>query len=84
MHGSAEGSKIADVAPGYVYFIDDGKIVFQKTNEELGITIDVADPKSAFLSWNLQPILETLIRENVQPQEPEMEEETTALQGQDT
>ena len=68
-----EGEKIADVAFGYVYFVNNKKIVFQKSYEELGI--DISDPKNTFSDQNLLPILETLIRENVPPQEPEMEEE---------
>ena len=71
----AGATKIADVPLGYVYFIDDRRIILQKSNEELGITIDASDPNGAFHSSYLQPILENLIRENIQPQGPEMEVE---------
>jgi len=64
---------IADVPFNFAYFIDNGKIVRQKSYEELGI--DVSDPMRVFDERKLSPILEQLIRENVQPQEPEMEEE---------
>ena len=66
------GRKIADVSFHHVYFLDGDKIVFQKSNEELGIdmfgTTNLIDE-----SKKLRPILENLIRENVQPREPEME-----------
>jgi len=55
--------KIADVDFNYVYFVNDGKVVFRKSNEELGI--DVSDLNNAFLEPNLKPILEKMIRENV-------------------
>ena len=74
--------KVADIPFHYIYFIDNERIVFQKSNEELGI--DASDFRKTFTNRKLRPILETLIREHVQPQEPEMEEETTALEGQDT
>ena len=65
--------KIADVPFHYVHFIGDQKIVSQKSYEELGI--DISDPKRAFDKENLFPILESLIRENVPPQEAEIEEQ---------
>ena len=56
----------------YVYFIKDDQIVFRKSYKELGI--DLSNPENTF-NWNhLQPILEQLVREHVNPQEPEMEE----------
>ena len=70
---AVEGEKIADVAFGYVYFIDNKRIIFQKSYAELGI--DVVNPKSAFDKENLFPILEKMIRENVPPQEDIMEEQ---------
>ena len=70
--GETNDKKVADALFHYVYFLDDGKVVFQKSNEELGI--DVSNPERAFDKKNLLPILKQLIRENVQPQEPEMEE----------
>ena len=45
-----------------VCFVDNGNIVFCKTNEELGI--DTADHQKAFSEENLKPILEKMIREN--------------------
>ena len=65
--------KVADVDFNYVYFVDDGKVIFRKSNEELGI--DVSDTQSAFDQSNLNLILEQMIREHVPPQETEMEEE---------
>jgi hypothetical protein len=69
------GIKIADANLCSVYFIDDKQIVFHKSNEELGI--DISDPRRGFnaLHLRLRPILETLIRENVKPQESELNEE---------
>ena len=67
------GIQIADVDFNYVYFVDDGQVIFRKSNEELGI--DVSDPQRAFDTSRLNPILEQMIREHVQPLEPEMEEE---------
>ena len=72
-HPEVGDTKIVDVPFHFVYFIDNGKIVFQKSHEKLGI--DVSDHWHAFDSDKLYPILETLIRENVPPQETEMEEE---------
>ena len=64
--------KVADVPFHVVYFIDDGKIVFQKSYVELGF--EVPDAQSPIAdSRRLQPILEKLIRENVPPQKHEME-----------
>jgi len=69
-----DGRKIADVTFHHVYFLDGDKIVFHKSNEELGIdmfgTANTLDKRK-----KLHPILEKLIRENVPPQDPEMEEE---------
>jgi len=68
-------TNIADVPFHSVYFVDDGKIVFQKSYEELGFEVsDASGPIGD--SRRLQPILEKMIREHVQPQEPEMETET--------
>ena len=69
-------SKIADVKLGYVYFIDDGKIAFQKSLRELGVDIDSSLPQFAFERGVWKPILETLIREHVQPQDTETETKT--------
>ena len=65
--------KIADVDSGYVYFLDESKIVFQKPIKEVGF--NATDPKRVFSSSHLQPILEALIREHVQPQDTETEEQ---------
>ena len=59
--------KIANVPFHHVHFINNGKIVLQKSYEELGI--DVSDPQRAFDKENLFPILGKIIRENVPPQE---------------
>ena len=56
-----------------LYFIQNGKIIFEKEYRELGIdTSQLVFSKE----WNsyLQPILEKLIRENVTPQAPKIEE----------
>ena len=64
------GRKVADVSFHCVYLLDGDKIVCQKSNEELGIdmfgTTNNSDERK-----KLHPILENLIRENVQPQESE-------------
>ena len=62
------------------YFIDDGKISFEKTYQELGIDISKINLRRDkatldYLAQHLTPILETLIREHLKPQEPEMEEQ---------
>jgi len=66
------GRKIADVSFHCVYLLDGDKIVCQKSNQELGIdmfgTTNTSDERK-----KLHPILENLIRENVQSQEHEME-----------
>jgi len=72
-HGVEEHRKIADVPLRHVYFLDNDKIVFQKSYEELGIESSVL-PNHDEASRKLRPILETLIREHVPPQETEMEE----------
>ena len=69
---ATDETKIADALLHHIYFIDDGKIVFQKSYEEIGL--DFSEPKSAFEWKNLQPILERLIREHVKSQAPETEE----------
>ena len=55
------------VAPfHFVYFIDNGEIVFRKSYKELGFEISPPkNPEDA--RRKLQPILETLIRENMPP-----------------
>ena len=70
-----------------LYFVQDGKVVFEKKYQELGIdasrlNVDWNDGFKDFYPEYLRPILETLIRENVQPQEPEMEEEANKSRNQ--
>ena len=65
-------TKIADVSFDHVYFVNEGKVVFRKSVEELGI--EFYDTVLRF-NAKLRPILEKLIRENVSPQEHETEEE---------
>jgi hypothetical protein len=55
-------TKIADVPFHHTFFIDNGKIVFQKSNEELGIVF--SDPENVFNKS--KPILAKLIREHGQ------------------
>jgi len=71
-------TKVADVDFGYIYFVDNGKIVFQKSNEEFDSVFDMFDTQNYHIEerQKLLPILEQLIRENIKPQEPEMEAET--------
>ena len=58
------------IALNTIHFVDDhGDIVWSKTVAELGIKL--SDVTSEEI---IRPILEKLIRENVQPQEPETEE----------
>ena len=69
-----DGRRIADVPLHYIYFIDNDKIVFQKSNEEVGFDIlSFANVNEA--EETLLPILEQLIREHAQPRELEIEEE---------
>jgi len=56
-----------------VYFMENRRVVFSKTYAELGIDVDKPFP-GEFVTEKIHPILEKLIRENVQPQEPEREE----------
>ena len=59
-----------------LYFVQEGKIVFEKTYQELGIDASRLniDSSREILDY-LLPILEKLIRENEQPPKPEMEEQ---------
>ena len=54
------------------YFLQDGKAIFEKSYQELGIDTSRLNTKNKdeVLAY-LQPILEPLIREHVQPQETE-------------
>ena len=71
-HPEAGDTKIADVPFHFVYFVDNGKVVFQMSHEKLGI--DVSDTWHAFDSDKLWPILEKMIREHVPLKETEREE----------
>jgi len=58
-----------------LYFVRDAKIVFEKEYSELGIDASRLGGSAHEILEYLLPILEPLIRENVQPQEPEMEKQ---------
>ena len=58
-----------------LYFVQEGQIIFEKNYQELGIDAERLNANSEAILEYLRPILETLIRENVQPQESDMEEE---------
>ena len=61
-------TKIADVSFDHVYFVNDGKVVFRKSVEELGIEFYDTDLR---FGGKLKPILEKMIRENVPAPEEE-------------
>jgi len=71
-----DGKKVV-VKPETFYYIKDNEIVFEKGYQEIGIDpsrlLEGVDNEQTLVY--LAPILVQLIRENVQPQEPEMEEE---------
>jgi hypothetical protein len=56
-----------------LYFMQDGKIVLEKSYQELGIDASRFNASFPEALQYLQPILENLIREHVQPQEAERE-----------
>jgi len=58
-----------------LYFIQNRKIVFEKSYQELGIDASRLNAELDETLDYLQPLLETMIREHVPPQEPETEEE---------
>ena len=63
-----------------LYFIQEGKVAFEKKYQELGIdasrlNVEWNDEYKDFYHEYLRPILEPLIREHLKPQEPEMEAE---------
>ena len=70
--------------PETLYFVQDLKIVFEKDYSALGIDASRLKADQDVILDYLRPLLEKLIREHVQPQEPEREEQTTALEGQGT
>ena len=57
-----------------LYYFHDG-VVLEKTYQELGIDLRQMNADAKEILRYLLPILEKLIRENVQPQEPEREEQ---------
>jgi hypothetical protein len=56
-----------------LYFVQDGKIAFEKGFQELGIDESRLNADTDKILEYLRPILENLIREHVQPQEAERE-----------
>ena len=56
-----------------VYFVRDKKIIFEKNYRELGIDASRLNADLVEMRDYLHPILENLIRENVQPQEHDTE-----------
>jgi len=58
-----------------LYLIQKGKIVFEKRYRELGIDASRLSDDNVLVLEYLRPILEQMIREHIQPLEPEMEEE---------
>ena len=56
-----------------LYYLHDG-VVFEKTYQELGIDLRQMNADSKEILKYLLPVLEKLIRENVQSQEPKREE----------
>ena len=65
-----------DAKTEILYFIQDGKIIFEKSYKELGIDVSrITTGRNDGLLTYLRPILEKLIREHVQPQDTETEEQ---------
>jgi len=58
-----------------LYFIRDNRIILEKKYPELGIDASRLNADNKAVLDYLRPILEKMIRENVPPQETEMEEE---------
>jgi len=56
-----------------VYLVKDKKIVLEKRYQELGIDASRLSTDWIDMQDYLNPILETLIREHIQPQEPDTE-----------
>ena len=57
-----------------LYFFQSGEVTFEKNYQDLGIDSQQINTDHNVILKYLQPILETLIRENVPPQEATMEE----------
>jgi helix-turn-helix protein len=70
----SDGKKV-DAKTETLYFIQDKKIVFEKSYKELGIYASLLSDDLEVMRDYLQPILEKLIREHVRPQETETEEQ---------
>ena len=69
------GGKDIVLQPNTLLFFRGDEKLFEKEYQELGIDAQqLADDQEKIRDY-LQPILEKLIRENVQPQEPEREEQ---------
>jgi len=71
----ASNGKTMATKTNTLYFVQEGKIVFEKKYNELGIDTSQFNFDNVPLRDHLRPILEPLIREHLQPQEPEMEEQ---------
>jgi len=58
-----------------VSFVQGGKIIFAKRYRELGLDASRLNADHEVMLDYLQPIFEEMIRENIQPQVPELEEQ---------
>ena len=58
-----------------LYFMSEGRIVFEKPYQELGIDAQQLNADNEAVLEYLRPILEKLIRKHITPQPPEMEEQ---------
>ena len=65
-------NKIADVDLGYIYFVDDKRIVARVSNEDLDVDASTLD--HFMITGGLRRIIERLIREHINPQVIEMVE----------
>ena len=70
----SDGKKV-DAKTETLYFIQDKKIVFEKSYQELGIDASRLTTDTDDMRVYLTPILEKLIREHVLPQDTETEEQ---------
>jgi len=64
----ADGEKII-AKTDTLYFFQGGRVIFEKTYQDLGINTQQFKADTRTLCNHLQPILEKLIRENITPQE---------------
>ena len=67
--------KNSDAKDETLYYTLDGSKVFEKSYQELGIDASLLTANTDDMLTYLQPILEKLIREHVQPQDTETEEQ---------